>query len=99
MKRAIQDAVAAIRAAHKIVLACHINPDGDTLGSALALAHALIPLGKQVTVLSHDGVPDIYAWMPGAETVKSQTPERDFDLAIVCDTGTLERVGKARPAI
>ena len=81
------------------MLACHVNPDGDTLGSALALAHALKKQGKQFTVLSHDGVPDIYPWMPGAEWVQRETDDRDFDLSIVCDTGTSERVGRAREAV
>jgi phosphoesterase RecJ-like protein len=80
-------------------MACHINPDGDTLGSALGLAHALKRLGKSVTVLSHDGVPDIYSWMPGQEWVQQESAERDFDLAIVCDTGTADRIGRARPAV
>src|SRR5207237_6865785 len=48
---------------------------------------------------SHDGVPDIYRWMPGQEWVKQETDERGFDLAIVCDTGTADRIGRARPAI
>jgi phosphoesterase RecJ-like protein len=56
-------------------------------------------MGKCVTVLSHDGVPDIYRWMPGAEWVLQESPNRDFDLAIVCDTGTADRIGRARPAI
>ncbi len=99
MRAALRRASDALCAAREIVIATHVNPDGDTLGSALALAHALRGMGKQVTVMSHDGVPDIYRWMPGQETVITETPRRDFDLAIVCDTGTLDRVGRARPAI
>jgi phosphoesterase RecJ-like protein len=92
-------AAEAIAKAQKIVLACHVNPDGDTLGSALALAHAIKRAGKSVTVLSHDGVPEIYQWMPGTEWVQRDTDERDFDLSIVCDTGTSERVGRAREVV
>jgi phosphoesterase RecJ-like protein len=98
-KSRIARAADAIRAANKVVTACHINPDGDTLGSALALAHALKRMGKSVTVLSHDGVPDIYSWMPGHDWVQKDTADRDFDLAIVCDTGTADRIGRARLAI
>lgn len=88
-------AAQAIQDAHKVVLACHVNPDGDTLGCILALAHALCPLGKEVTLLSSDGVPDIYRWMPGAEWIETGTERRDFDLAIVCDAGALDRVGRS----
>lgn len=100
MKKQIKRAVEAICAARRIVLACHINPDGDTLGCALALAHALRLLEKDAVVLAADGVPDIYLWMPGAEWVLTGTERRDFDLAIVCDAGALERVGRAvRPVV
>ncbi len=93
--RQIKRATEAICAAQRIVLACHVNPDGDTLGCVLALAHALRALGKEVTALSSDGVPDIYRWMPGVEWIETSTTRRDFDLAIVCDAGALDRVGRA----
>ncbi|HZP82388.1 MAG TPA: bifunctional oligoribonuclease/PAP phosphatase NrnA [Chthonomonadaceae bacterium] len=95
MKKQIKQAVEAICAARRIVLTCHINPDGDTLGCVLALAHALRALDKEVTVLAADGVPDIYCWMPGVEWVETGTERRDFDLAIVCDAGALDRVGRS----
>lgn len=99
MRAKYKPAAEAIAKADKIVLACHVNPDGDTLGSALALAHALKRSGKRAIVLSHDGVPDIYQWMPGAEWVLPETDDRDFDLSIVCDTGTSERVGRAKETV
>src|SRR5437016_5272514 len=99
MRRSLPLAAEAIRGAQRIVLAAHINPDGDTLGSILALGHALDAMGKEATLLSHDGVPDIYRWMPGQERVLRETSRRDFDLAIVCDTGTVDRIGRAKEAI
>jgi phosphoesterase RecJ-like protein len=99
MKAVLKQAAEAICKAEKIVLACHINPDGDTLGSMLALTHALRRMGKRALSLSHDGVPEIYRWMPGAEWIAQETDAQDFDLAILCDTGTSERVGRAKPAV
>ncbi len=96
---AIAQAAEAINSAKSIVLSCHINPDGDALGSMLGLVHALKALGKDVVPVSHDGVPDIYLWMPGAEFVVRDCDRRDFDLAIVCDTGTTDRIGRAAEAI
>lgn len=96
---AIEQAADAIRAAKNIVLSCHINPDGDALGSILGLSHALIAMGKTVVPVSHDGVPDIYQWMPGSKTVVRDSDRRDFDLAIVCDTGTTDRIGRAAEVI
>jgi phosphoesterase RecJ-like protein len=95
MTKALEKAARAIEAAQHIVLAGHINPDGDTLGCVLALAHALRELGKDVLALSQDGVPEIYRWMPGADWIEQASDRRDFDLAIVCDAGAIHRVGYA----
>ena len=94
MQKALKSTVEAIGDAQSVVLASHVNPDGDALGSVLALAHVLRGLGKEATVLLQDGVPEIYRWMPGQEWVELGTARRDFDLAIVCDAGALERVGR-----
>lgn len=90
---ALKDAAQAIRESQTIVLACHVNPDGDAIGSLLGLALALMPLGKTVTCLSEDGVPDILAFLPGAERVQQSTDTAAFDLALVVDSGDLPRVG------
>ncbi|MCE5315238.1 MAG: bifunctional oligoribonuclease/PAP phosphatase NrnA [Armatimonadota bacterium] len=81
------------------VLACHQRPDGDTLGSALALAHVLRQLGKDVVVLSEDGVPDNYTFLPDSETVQTSTPRRDFDVGALVDSEGLKRIGSASEAI
>jgi phosphoesterase RecJ-like protein len=86
-------AVAAIRAAKNLVLACHVNPDGDALGSMLGLALGLAPLGQKITVLSQDGVPEILRFLPGVDLVKRTTDVSEFDLALVLDSGDLARVG------
>jgi phosphoesterase RecJ-like protein len=83
----------AIGASQSIVLACHVNPDGDALGSMLGLALALISLGKEVVCLSEDGVPDILRFLPGTEFVTQTTDMMEFDLALVVDSGDLPRVG------
>jgi phosphoesterase RecJ-like protein len=85
---------AEIERVDRIVLACHVNPDGDALGSMLGLAHGLRSLGKDVTVLSQDGVPDIYTFLPGCDTVQSRLPVTiSFPLAIVLDSGDILRIG------
>lgn len=94
-REALGQALAAIGDARDIVLACHINPDGDTIGSMIALALALEQHGKATTLLSADGVPAILQFLPGAERVQRSTERRDFDLAIVLDAGDLARVGGA----
>ncbi|MBC7806914.1 MAG: bifunctional oligoribonuclease/PAP phosphatase NrnA [Akkermansiaceae bacterium] len=92
-------AIAAIAEARRIVLACHVNPDGDALGSLLGLGLGLIAIGKEVVLLSSDGVPANLAFLPGSETVQTDSDRRDFDLAIVVDSGDLTRIGNARPVV
>jgi len=92
--QALIDAAQAIQESNSIVLACHVNPDGDALGSLLGLALSLRPLGKEVTCLSEDGVPDILRFLPGAELIRRETDSLEFDLALVVDSGELSRVGE-----
>ncbi|MEC4675785.1 MAG: bifunctional oligoribonuclease/PAP phosphatase NrnA [Nitrospirota bacterium] len=54
-----------------IFIAAHINPDGDALGAALALAEALESKGKETFVYSRDPVPVIYSFLPGYERISS----------------------------
>ena len=51
---AIRDALVA---ADRVVMTTHQRPDGDALGTELAIARALLTLGKEVTLLNADGVP------------------------------------------
>jgi len=95
LTRPLSEAAAAIGESRSIVLACHVNPDGDALGSLLGLALALIPLGKEMVCLSQDGVPDILRFLPGAEIVVTTTDVPAFDLALVVDSGELARVGES----
>jgi len=90
-----KQAVEALCAAQRIVVASHVNPDGDALGCILALAHVLRGIGKDVVALSADGVPDIYDWLPGVEWVQTGTDRRDFEIAIICDAGAFSRTGSS----
>jgi phosphoesterase RecJ-like protein len=100
LPHSIVRAVEAIRSAKSIVTACHVNPDGDALGSMLGLGLALTAVGKSLTMLSADGVPDIYRFLPGVEAIQKTTDTVAFDLAIVLDSGDLPRVGASvLPAI
>lgn len=56
--------------AKKVVVCAHVSPDGDAIGSTLALKHWLTRKGKQVTVVVPNIFPDFLHWMPGAEEVK-----------------------------
>ncbi len=53
----------------RIVLLSHVNPDGDSIGSSLALYHYLQTLGKEATVLVPNDLPHFLAWLPGADKI------------------------------
>ena len=93
------EAAAAIRAAGRILIATHINPDGDALGSLCGLALACERLGKQATRVSVDGVPEMYARLPSADRVVRMPPPGPFDLAIGVDADGPDRLGAAEAAI
>lgn len=76
-------------------IACHLRPDGDVLGSALALAHVLESLGRDVVVIAEDGVPENYTFIPGSGKVVTRTDRRDFDFGILVDSEATKRVGEA----
>ncbi len=72
----------------------HVKPDGDFLGTALALALWLGGRGTAVVVVSRDGVPDPYGFLPGAETVTMDFPADPTDhTAVIIDTPVPERTG------
>ncbi len=90
------DVVRMIRQAQRIVLITHQNPDGDGIGSQLALFHALEQLGKQVIMHNLDGVPRIYRFLAGAGKVGRGDWCFDHaggDLIISLDCGSLRRLG------
>lgn len=62
----IQKAKKLINKYDKIIIITHTSPDGDALGSSLALFHFFIEYGKQVNVIVPNEFPDFLRWMPGA---------------------------------
>lgn len=97
-KERMELAATQIRKSNKILLACHIRPDADALGSLLGLAFGLQRLGKEVQAVSADGVPESYRFLPGWELVRTQA-EGEFDLAIGLDADGSDRLGASEGAV
>ena len=79
--------------AQKIVIVGHIRPDGDAVGSMLGLTHSLRANGKTVIPVLQDGMPEKYAFLPGAADVRTSVPA-DYDYLIVVDSSDMPRIGK-----
>jgi len=90
----LKKAAAAILQAESIVISCHVNPDGDCIGSMLALGRGLKNIGKKVFLLSQDGVPERYRSLPGAGEVRRRGDEK-VDLAIAVDCNDRHMLGKS----
>lgn len=90
----IRATLKAIEEGRRFLVAAHQSPDGDALASTLALANALRELGKEVVAFNADGVPEPFAFLPGAQTVRSTLDEDEsFDVGFVLDSGELRRAG------
>jgi len=72
----------------------HEGPDGDAVGSTMALASFLRALGKDVTLYYSDQMPDTYRFLPLSSSVVHTIPDRDYDVCFVLDAGELKRAGK-----
>jgi len=94
MTETVQGIVDEIRLSSTIMVTAHEGPDGDAIGSVLGMASFLRKIGKDVYVYLRDSVPELYAFLPGAETVQAQLPDRDFDLTFVLDIGEFSRTGE-----
>ena len=89
------EAIAAlIHESQRIALCSHVNPDGDTLGSALALRLGLIALGKDVEVFCQDKMPDNLHMLPGIACVRMpEEAQGRFDLLLAIDVSDEKRMG------
>lgn len=83
-----------LRERERFLIACHENPEGDAIGSELALALALRKMGKTATVLNADPVPANLLFLPGADTVVFAEDGSKYDVAVVVDCGSPERTGR-----
>ena len=85
----------------KISIIPHRGPDGDAMGSTLALYHFLKKFNHEATVIAPNEFPDFLAWLPGAETVKIFEKEKeictqilnDSDIIFTLDFNAFHRVG------
>lgn len=82
-----------LRTAPDALIVCHVAPDGDCLGSSLALALVCERAGVRAVVGSADGVPEAYRYLPGSERILPAPPEGRFGVGIAMECSTLDRAG------
>jgi len=90
----------AIKRYKRFLITAHINLEGDSLGSQLAMRELVRAMGKDAVIVDDDAVPDHYAFLPGAGDVLSvDRAPADFDAVIALDCPTVKRIGRVKGMI
>jgi phosphoesterase RecJ-like protein len=90
----IRKIISALRQYDRFIVATHVRPDGDAIGSVLGMRLILQRLGKDAVALSRDGFPPEFEFLAGTEHLRSRPPSSgDYDAAILVDCGDFDRVG------
>jgi phosphoesterase RecJ-like protein len=90
----MREIVDAIQARQRFVVSSHARPDGDSIGSQLAMAYALRALGKQVAVVNADAAPPPLMQFPGVSDITvAPAVDATYDAAIIMECSDLARTG------
>lgn len=81
-----------LHSANNVLIVSHVRPDGDAIGSVLALGLGLEVAGKQIQMVLQDGVPSSLKFLEGASRIKTRV-NGSFDLLVTLDCSDLQRVG------
>ena len=93
-KEKLDKFISMVDKAETIAIASHVGPDGDNLGSSLALRRSLEKYGKDVEVIAIDDIPSYLKFLP--ELDHYSEPSRDsYDLFMVLDCSEFDRIGHA----
>jgi phosphoesterase RecJ-like protein len=89
----LQQIVEHIRATDNFLVVSHVSPDGDALGSMLAMSELLATLGKQVRLFNESGLPERFQWLTLRRKILQTLPEQEPQTIITLDCGNAERMG------
>ncbi len=98
MQQALEAVAQLFNHHHTFILTTHVNPDGDGLGSEVALAEWLIARGKQAVILNHSATPDFYLFLDPNKRIRKFDEAQDAatiahaDVIIVMDTNHTDRL-------
>ena len=81
-----------IEGARRVLLVCHVAPDGDAIGSMLGMAFLLREQGKELTLACEDPVPALYTWLPGSGDIVQEVRGPN-DLVVSLDCSDERRMG------
>jgi len=92
----IQEIITSIQFSQRFLVATHIRPDGDAIGSVLSMTQMLRKMGKQADPYCNDPVPEPYRFLPLVPTIRDRISQpAHYEVAILVDCGEFNRVGSA----
>lgn len=95
MDSPMHDILRAIQAGSRFLVATHVSPDGDAIGSIAAMGHMLQGLGKDVVLFNASGLPEHFSWVNLPGPILTELPTlAGFDAIIALDCGDDRRGGK-----
>jgi len=89
-----------LKNSNHIIIASHKNPDGDAIGSLIAMGLALEALNKNITLYNESPIPSAYRFLPSVERIVRQIKKTNtYDTAIILDCADFQRIGKISSVI
>ena len=88
-----------LKNSNNILIATHTNPDGDAIGSLIAMGLCLDVLNKKTTLYNESPIPAVYRFLPAVNRVVRNIKNENYDLAVILDCGNLKRIGMAVSAV
>jgi len=96
LKNKIDEIINLIRKNNKFLITSHVSPDGDNLGSVIALKLALEQIGKKAVVIIDDTLPSSFSFLPAIDKINSYENDMkaEFDLCFILDCSDFKRIGR-----
>ena len=94
-----EEMIEVLRKAPKVALFSHVSPDGDCIGSMLAIGLALEKMGKEVSFYNPNPVPSYLSFLPGSSRVRQELPSPQPKVLLFVDCTDLGRINMSRSEI
>lgn len=92
-EKAVAAAAEQLKKAHSAAIFCHTRPDGDALGSGMALCLAMRGAGKRAYLICEERPPEKFAFLSALADVRTAVPDEQFDVFVTVDCADIARLG------
>ncbi len=89
----LNEIAAVLNGATRVLAFCHVTPDGDAIGSLLGFGQLLAAPEREIVLVSADGVPEEFHFLPGADRIQTVAPDMAWDAVVTLDASDPRRLG------